>query len=111
MTGFLVTSIVPAKAAEEGAGQGMELGAPFADHAVLQRGMPVPVWGWSKTGMEVTVEFAGQKKQAKAGGPKAEVDHIYELAPTYAEQLVGFRHDKSLHNSDNLPIWQLAVKR
>jgi hypothetical protein len=44
----------------------LELGAPFADHAVLQRELPVPVWGWSKPGTEVTVEFAGQKQSAKA---------------------------------------------
>ena len=45
----------------------IELGAPFADNAVLQRQMPVPVWGWSKPGTKVTVEFAGQKKSATAG--------------------------------------------
>lgn len=39
----------------------IELGAPFHDHAVLQRGMTVPVWGWSKPGTKVTVAFAGQK--------------------------------------------------
>ena len=44
----------------------LELGAPFADHAVLQRQLPVPVWGWSKPGTEVTVEFAGQKHSATA---------------------------------------------
>jgi sialate O-acetylesterase len=38
----------------------------FTDHMVLQREMPVPVWGWAKPGEEVTVEFAGQKKTAKA---------------------------------------------
>jgi hypothetical protein len=45
----------------------IELGAPFCDNAVLQRDMKVPVWGWSKPGVEVTVAFAGQKKSAKAG--------------------------------------------
>lgn len=45
----------------------IELGAPFADNAILQRQMPVPVWGWSTPGTEVTVEFAGQKKSATAG--------------------------------------------
>ena len=53
----------------------IELGAPFADNAILQRQMPVPVWGWSKPGTEITVEFAprpgsgqaGQKKTATAG--------------------------------------------
>jgi sialate O-acetylesterase len=44
----------------------LELGAPFADHAVLQRQQPVPVWGWSNPGTEVTVEFAGQKQSANA---------------------------------------------
>jgi len=45
----------------------IELGAPFADNAILQREMTVPVWGWSKPGTKVTVEFAGQKKTAAAG--------------------------------------------
>lgn len=44
----------------------LELGAPFADHAILQRQMALPVWGWSKPGTEVTIEFAGQKISAKA---------------------------------------------
>ena len=44
----------------------LELGAPFTEHAVLQRQQPVPVWGWSKPGTEVTVEFGGQKHSAKA---------------------------------------------
>ncbi len=45
----------------------IELGAPFRDDAVLQREMKVPIWGWSKPGTTVTVEFAGQKKSATAG--------------------------------------------
>ena len=45
----------------------IELGAPFADNAVLQRQMAVPVWGWSKPGTTVTVKFAGQSKKAVAG--------------------------------------------
>ena len=45
----------------------IELGVPFADNAILQRQMPAPVWGWSKPGTTVTVEFGGQKKTATAG--------------------------------------------
>jgi hypothetical protein len=45
----------------------IELGAPFGDNMILQREMEVPVWGWSKPGTTVTVEFAGQKKTATAG--------------------------------------------
>jgi hypothetical protein len=44
----------------------LELGAPFRDHAILQRGMKVPVWGWSQPGTELTVAFAGQSITAKA---------------------------------------------
>jgi sialate O-acetylesterase len=45
----------------------IELGAPFSDRAILQRGMPVPVWGWSKPGAKVTLTFAGQTKTTEAG--------------------------------------------
>lgn len=56
-----------AENAVEKAKPAIELGAPFADNAILQREMPVPVWGWSAPGTRVTVEFAGQKKTAVAG--------------------------------------------
>lgn len=42
----------------------IQMGAPFHDNAILQRGMKVPVWGWAKAGSVVTVSFAGQKKSA-----------------------------------------------
>jgi len=45
----------------------VELGAPFRDHAILQRGVKAPVWGWSKPGTQVTVAFAGQSKTATTG--------------------------------------------
>jgi sialate O-acetylesterase len=45
----------------------IELGAPFSDNMVLQREIAVPVWGWSKPGTQISVEFAGQKKTATAG--------------------------------------------
>lgn len=40
----------------------LELGSLFTDHMVLQRDMPVPVWGTADAGATITVEFAGQKK-------------------------------------------------
>ena len=39
----------------------------FADHMVLQRDMPVPVWGHAKAGEAVTVTFAGQTQKTVAG--------------------------------------------
>jgi sialate O-acetylesterase len=39
----------------------------FCDHAVLQRAMRLPVWGWTEPGASVTVSFAGQSQQCVAG--------------------------------------------
>ncbi len=39
----------------------------FGDHMVLQRDMEVPIWGTADKGEKVLVEFAGQKKETKAG--------------------------------------------
>ncbi len=57
---FLATAV---RAAET---QTLELASPFLDHAILQRQMPVPIWGWAKSGSTVTVSFAGQEKTAEA---------------------------------------------
>ena len=34
---------------------------------VLQRDLPVPVWGWAGAGEKVVVSFAGQSRSVKAG--------------------------------------------
>jgi len=39
----------------------------FADHAVLQRGVTVPIWGTAAPGEEVTVAIAGQTVSTTAG--------------------------------------------
>ncbi|HVT30182.1 MAG TPA: sialate O-acetylesterase [Lacipirellulaceae bacterium] len=44
----------------------VRLPAMFTDHAVLQRDMPVPVWGWADPGEKVTVTIAGQTHKTKA---------------------------------------------
>jgi len=43
------------------------LASPFSDHAVLQRGQPIPVWGTADAGEKVTVSFDGQTKMVAAG--------------------------------------------
>ncbi len=37
----------------------------FSDGMVLQRNIPVPVWGWGENGEQVTVSFSGQTKTTK----------------------------------------------
>jgi sialate O-acetylesterase len=44
-------------------GEGLSFAKIFTDHCVLQRDMPVPVWGWAEPEVEVTVEFSSQKKR------------------------------------------------
>ncbi len=45
----------------------VQLASPFTDHVVLQRELPVPVWGTAEPGEHVTVSFAGQTKSVAAG--------------------------------------------
>lgn len=76
----------------------LELGAPFRDNAILQRDQVLPVWGWSKPGAMVTVEFAGQKVDAKAG---ADGKWLLKLKPlkasaTPSELLIGDSEGKKL---------------
>lgn len=47
------------------------LATPFADHMVLQRDKPVPVWGRARPGDRVRVEFAGQSREATAAADGA----------------------------------------
>ena len=53
----------------------------FNDHAVLQQGMPVPVWGNARPGEGVTVEIAGQSVSATA---VADGRWLVHLAPIEA---------------------------
>ena len=48
---------------------------------VLQRDLPVPVWGWADAGEKVSVTFAGQTKTTKAG---ADGKWIVKLDPLKA---------------------------
>ncbi len=45
----------------------VKLNGLFRDHMVLQSGTTTPVWGTADAHEKITVEFAGQTKQAEAG--------------------------------------------
>lgn len=45
----------------------LALPAILGDHAVVQSGGSVPVWGWAKPGARVTVVLAGQERKVAAG--------------------------------------------
>lgn len=44
----------------------LKLAPQFSDHMVLQRGMKVPIWGWTKPGSTVAVSFADTEVTAQA---------------------------------------------
>src|SRR5215471_5147797 len=46
----------------------VKLPALISDHMVLQRGMPVRIWGTADPGESVRVDFQGQSVTTKAGG-------------------------------------------
>lgn len=77
---YLITLLVLAVASAQAE---VRLHALFTDGAVLQRELPVPIWGTASDGEKVTVSIAGQRatttthdgkwevklKPLKAGGP------------------------------------------
>ena len=68
----------------------------FSDNLVLQRGMPVPVWGWGEPGETVRVEVAGVSAETvvKPDGtwklflPKLKAGGPYDLAVTGRNRIV-----------------------
>jgi sialate O-acetylesterase len=61
VAGIAAVLAAPAPAAD------LTLAPVFGDHAVLQRGKPVPVWGTAGASDSVTVTFHGQKATTSAG--------------------------------------------
>jgi sialate O-acetylesterase len=53
----------------------------FSDHAVLQGGMVVPVWGTADPGEKVTVKVEGQTKSATAGADGKWMVKLAKLKP------------------------------
>jgi sialate O-acetylesterase len=66
---LLLSAISTVRAADPAAPSpgAVTLAPVFGDHAVLQRGKPVPVWGTAGAGETITVTFHGKSATAKAG--------------------------------------------
>ena len=97
------TSVTQAKLA-------IELGAPFRDDAVLQREMKVPVWGWSKPGTTVTVEFAAQKKSATAGKDGKWMLELDPLKASFEPATMAIsREQRQVGDFEKHPRWRSVV--
>src|SRR4051794_14490430 len=63
---LLGIAIAPARAADATTRPAVRLSAQFSDHMVVQRDVPVPIWGEAAPGAQVTVAFAGASVAATA---------------------------------------------
>ncbi len=82
----------------------------FCDHAVLQRGVAVPVWGWSKPGANISVSFAGQTRSAvadKDGKWMVKLKSMHASSASRALSVTNFTTHESAGISDVLvgDVW------
>lgn len=74
----------------------------FSDHAVLQREVEVPVWGWATAGEEVKVSMAGQTASAKAGADGRWMVKLKGLA-------AGGPHSLSVQGTNTIEVKDVLV--
>jgi sialate O-acetylesterase len=77
----------------------------FSDHMVLQRDLPVHIWGWASPGDTVTVEFGGQKKEASAAADGKWMLNLDPLPANSVPQEMGVRS----RNGQSLAIKDVLV--
>lgn len=77
----------------------MKLAGVFGDHMVVQRNIPLPVWGWAEAGESVAVELAGRNAETTADAqgawqvrlPALEAGGPHELKVTGARETLVLR--------------------
>jgi sialate O-acetylesterase len=102
------------------------LHAMFQDHAVLQRGQPLRVWGQAEPGQDVQVELAGKRAEARAradgrwevtlpaleaGGPHTLVARAGAAKQSVADVLVGDVWLCSGQSNMELQVWRTLDAR
>ena len=65
-TTLLAPIVAAVSALAPQAPDGLELAALFSDHMVVQRGAPIPVWGWAQPGRKVSVRLGDETAAAVA---------------------------------------------
>lgn len=79
----------------------------FADHAVLQRDKPVPVWGRADAGERITVSFGEQQRSAVAGRDGRWIVYLDQLSATGqgADLTIAGRNTVTLHDIVVGEVW------
>ncbi len=85
----------------------VKLGSPFSNGMVLQRDMPVPVWGTAASGEQVVVAFDGQTKTTKAGVDGKWLVKLDAMAASSKGRTLEARGDNTISLSDVLvgEVW------
>jgi sialate O-acetylesterase len=90
----------------------LKLAAMFSDNMVLQRDIPVPIWGWALPGASVEVRFANQTKSATAdadGYWKLLLDSLHASSTSreiYVSSEIAKSHILQISHSQNRNISQ-----
>jgi sialate O-acetylesterase len=77
------------------------------DHMVLQRGQPLPLWGWAAPGEKVSVTFRGKTYAAQTGGPAGKWTLTLPATPAGGPYVLQVQGSNKLTISDVLvgDVW------
>lgn len=101
LCGLLLGCLASAACAE------VRLAHIFSDHMVLQRGLPVPVWGWADPGEMITVSFDGQNSSAVADKDGRWLAKLTSLTASAAPKNLSVSGDNTVRIADVLvgDVW------
>ncbi|MGD7654388.1 MAG: sialate O-acetylesterase [Verrucomicrobiales bacterium] len=79
LTPLLLTALALPAAAE------LKLSKLFSDHMVIQRDLPIRIWGWDHAGQTVTASFSGSSASTTATGENGRWELTLPARPASAE--------------------------
>ncbi len=102
---LLITSVLlPQLALAE-----LKLNSLFTDHMVLQRDKVLPVWGTGEPGVEVSLEFAGQKKTATVAKNGKWQIKLGELKASYEGRELVVKSNKETQKIKDVVIGEVWI--
>lgn len=90
-------------------GPGLCIHNIFQSGMVLQRGKPVPIWGWAAPGESVTVSFAGRTLKAKAAADRSWKVVLPAMEATAKPQVLTIKGSNKTLTLDNILVGDLWV--
>ena len=85
----------------------LKMSSVFSDHMVVQQKQPIRIWGWTSSGQDVSVTFAGQEKSAKADDSGRFDVSLDAVDATFEPQTLTVKADETKTFSDVLvgEVW------